>query len=90
MFNRVAGGFTPQPPHHLACGSALGGSRRRSGRSRIKVATHSSLKESSYCRLFSVAGVSMSRPKYDSLFRVQRLSEHMGPDTFFMFGPSAG
>ena len=32
----------------------------------------------------------MSRPEFDSLFRVQRLSEHMGPDTFFMFGPEGG
>jgi len=30
----------------------------------------------------------MSRPNYDSLILIQRLSEHMRPDTFFMFGPS--
>jgi hypothetical protein len=34
MHNRVAGDFSPQPPHHLACGSAPGGSRKSSGRSR--------------------------------------------------------
>jgi hypothetical protein len=35
--NRVAGVFSPQPPHHLASGSALGGSQRTSDRSRMKL-----------------------------------------------------
>ena len=33
--NRVRGVFLSPSPHYLACGSALGGSRRSPGRSRV-------------------------------------------------------